>query len=446
MEKKPLHRNHADSDKGPNTKPSSSVFRRFKDRFKMLLLAGAVAASASCTFDIRAQMVRDASVPNDVAADVTNPGEDAKKEDARQDDARQEDAQQDAADDASQDDASASDASPDGPKPWWDTNWSYCRKINISGSFPSGYSHKVTLTDPDFDYSHAKTNLGDLRIFEGPSCENPNLTVGSLDPYDETVNSPGESKIWFKTKTADITSVVMYYGNPNATGTFDGKKTFIAFGKDSDFSDFTENDTKNALTLDGSGVNFLNFPYGDGSGVSYLYKDVGDLSGDFIFDFTVKYTRSTSCYVELMVGVTDTLAAGFDLASNGVGYVRGDCNSPPKSVILRVRKNDAVVDNLATSFVPADDSTYHARIKKTGSTASIMLFSSKTDREDETNALDSVSSSKAPIVNLRYVYAPTALIGVVNNTHSTDGNLNEVVVRYYASPAPTYTFDAEETK
>jgi hypothetical protein len=345
-----------------------------------------------------------------------------------------------------QDDASASDASPDGPKPWWDTNWSYCRKINMSGSFPAGYSHMVKLVDPDFDSSHAKSDKGDLRFFEAPSCGNPDLIVGQLDSYDETVNSPGESKIWFKTKTADITSVVMYYGNPNATGTFDGKKAFIAFGKDGDFSDFTENDTRSALTLDSTGVNFLNYPYAGGSGVTYLYKDVGDLSMDFVLDFTVKYTRSTSCFVEMMVATTDSLNSNFDLAANGVGYVRDSCLSPPKSVILRVRKNNAVVDNLDTSFVPVDNSSYYARITKTGNTASLMLFSSKTDRETETNALTSPSSTNAPTVNLRYVYAPTALVDPINNTHSTDGNLNEVVVRYYASPAPTYTFDAEETK
>ena len=433
-------RNPVPGKKPGRTKPSS-VFKRFKDRFKMLLLAGAVAAaSSSCTFDIRAQMTRDASVPNDVAADITNPGQDAKQDDAGQEDARQEDAQQDASDDALQDDASTSDASDDAPKPWWDSNWLYCRKINLFNSFPDDYSHKITLADPGFDYSHVKADLADLRFLEG-TCETPDLGVGILGSWDEAVNNPGTSLVWFKTKTPDIPSIAMYYGNPNAANIFNGNSAFIAFGKNSDFSGFIEVDTRNGLSIDSNGVNFTGYPYA----TSYIYKDVGNLTGDFLIDFTVNYTYSTDCYPYMMVAVADTLVDKFINATNGFGYVRQSCGATPqKAVGLRVRQSNAFVDQLGSSFVPLNNQAYYVRIKRTGGSVYVAFYASKTDRDSNSNSYVSITSNKVPSANFRYIYVPIGL-DALDGTYWTNGTINDVIVRKIVSPEPVQVMDPEQT-
>ena len=441
MTEKILESRRRVGEEKPGKAKPSSVFKRFKDRFKMLLLAGAVAAaSSSCTFDIRAQMTRDASVPNDAAADVTNPGQDAKQDDARQEDAQQDATQQDASDDALQDDASVSDASEDAPKPWWDPNWQYCRKVSLFSSFPEDYSHKITLADPGFDYAHVKADLADLRFLEG-TCETPDLGIGVLGSWDEAVSNPGTSLIWFKTKTPNIPSIAMYYGNPNAANIFNGNSAFIAFGKNIDFSGFTEVDPNNKLSIDSIGVNFAQYPYMKG----YLYKDVGNLTGDFLIDFSVKYISSSSCNPYMMVAVTDTLVDKFIYAVNGLGYVRQSCGSTPgKAAALRVRDNSVFVDQIGSTFVPLDNQTYHVRIKRTGNSVNLALYSLKNERETGSNALCSITSNKVPSANFRYVYVPIGLDDL-DGTYWTSGSINDVIVRKIVSPEPVQVMDPEQT-
>ena len=127
---------------------------------------------------------------------------------------------------------------PDTKLQWWDLNWKYCREITVSGSFPADYQLNVKLDSSNFDFSHANSDLSDLRFFEG-SCVDPDTSIGVLPAWAEKVDSVNGSSIWVKGKTANATQLAMYYGNSNAASTFDGNKTFDFFEDCNDVSDWT---------------------------------------------------------------------------------------------------------------------------------------------------------------------------------------------------------------
>jgi hypothetical protein len=196
-------------------KPPRTVFGRFKNLFGSAALAGTLALSG-CTFDIHGIKME----TRDAAADVQIPQKDAN---GGKDVTTIADAGSDTQQDALQD--SAPDA-----KPWWNTDWQYCRQISITGSFPADYSHGIVLNTANFDSTHAKSDLTDLRFIQG-TCETPDAVTGTLSAWAEIVNTTGDSKVWFMTKTADVPSVAMYFGNQSASSTFDISKAFL-FGDD----------------------------------------------------------------------------------------------------------------------------------------------------------------------------------------------------------------------
>jgi len=416
---------------------------RFKDSLrdsvKVMVLAGAIgAAAAACTFDshgIPAPAQDAGSDMRDAVAAETLPkdtgGEDRAPAEAGPD------ARQDAGHDTGTDTQTDSQLNP-----WWDYAWKYCRQISLSGSFPAGYSHRIVLNSSDFTYAHAKADLSDIRFLEG-TCGNPDKSTGILPAWPESVNPAGDSQVWILTKSGSAPSVAMYYGNPAAAKNFDGKAVFLAFGKDSDYSGFTEIDNRNALSVGANGLAFANYPWGNGSGDTYMYRDVSDLSMDFVYDFTIKYTDSAECRPYLSVGVADIATGLFDNANNGIAYTRIACTVASKTASLRVRKMSGVADNLDSSFTPADNTTYYARILRAGTSATLSFYPSKADRESAQNALFSVSSQNSPAVNLRYVYAAIPLAND-DSTNSTSGVLNETIVRKAVSPEPSNSVDATE--
>jgi len=111
---------------------------------------------------------------------------------------------------------------------WWNSSWGYCMNVNISSGFPANYSHLIALNTTNFDYSHAKSDLADLRVLEG-TCTSPNTTMGELGIWNETINTSGESRIWFMTQTANISSVAIYYNNSAVSATFNGSNAFLFF-------------------------------------------------------------------------------------------------------------------------------------------------------------------------------------------------------------------------
>jgi hypothetical protein len=103
-------------------------------------------------------------------------------------------------------------------KDWWNTDWSYCKKLTFDNSGQSenlvNFPVLVKLELSNFDYSKAKSNGSDLRFIDDENLTELNYEI-------ESWNSSGNSFIWVNVTniTAGSSSdhIWMYYGNSNAS-------------------------------------------------------------------------------------------------------------------------------------------------------------------------------------------------------------------------------------
>ena len=114
------------------------------------------------------------------------------------------------------------------PLPWWNPSWLFCRQIAIAGDFPEEHQHLLLLNPAIFNYANTNPDLTDLRFLEG-TCDDPDLALGVLAAWAESIDVAGESKIWFKTITPNVATVAVYYGNPVALNIFDPIAVFEFF-------------------------------------------------------------------------------------------------------------------------------------------------------------------------------------------------------------------------
>lgn len=114
---------------------------------------------------------------------------------------------------------------------WYNSSWAFCREYYYSGAYVANSTLNLTLTTSNYNYSKSKPDLTDIRILEG-SCYNPNITTGELPLYNYSVNTSGESLIFFLAPHANISTYAVYYNNSLAPNIFNLSNTFPYFADD----------------------------------------------------------------------------------------------------------------------------------------------------------------------------------------------------------------------
>ncbi|MHA1356228.1 MAG: DUF2341 domain-containing protein, partial [Candidatus Heimdallarchaeota archaeon] len=132
---------------------------------------------------------------------------------------------------------------------WFDHNWTNCKRIEVfnPGVALTNYSVKIGLTPRNFNYSAAQVDGDDIRF-----TYLDNVTL--LNYWLEEWNNATTSTVWVKIPTIEAsinTTILLYYGNENATSLSDGSNVFDIFD---DFSgDVLRDDLWNVIEFDNGG-------------------------------------------------------------------------------------------------------------------------------------------------------------------------------------------------
>jgi hypothetical protein len=132
---------------------------------------------------------------------------------------------------------------------WWNDNWAYRQKIQLTNSTGAD------LTDFQVSTVVDTASLITAGKMITSTCADMRFTDNRGQPLDYWIeeNNPGcnsaTTKVWIKAPKVyngtNATSIYMYYGNPSATATQSGDKTFEFFD---DFNAASVNTTKWATT------------------------------------------------------------------------------------------------------------------------------------------------------------------------------------------------------
>lgn len=175
---------------------------------------------------------------------------------------------------------------------WWNGSWNKKMQINITTSVTkTNQAFKITLNTSNFNYSHALSNLADLRVLN--SSED-----GELDFWVEHYNSSGESYVWVELPSFTNTSIYLYYNNSGASNSSSMANTFAIFSddfEDNDITDWTQGamDTlqiTSSIVKEGS----YSLEFEDANwGVAYA-PTFTNQTEDFIVEFDIYYNASGS--------------------------------------------------------------------------------------------------------------------------------------------------------
>jgi hypothetical protein len=157
---------------------------------------------------------------------------------------------------------------------WWDDNWAYRQKIQLTNSTGSDLTdfQVSTVVDTASLITAGKMITGtcaDMRFTDSKGQQ--------LDYWIEE-NNPGcnsaTTKVWIKAPKVysgtNATSIYMYYGNPSATATQSGDKTFQFFD---DFDAVSLNTKKWPVTTGSPTVSSGNLQISTGSGREAVRTD-----------------------------------------------------------------------------------------------------------------------------------------------------------------------------
>jgi hypothetical protein len=148
----------------------------------------------------------------------------------------------------------------DAPAPWYNASWQYRNLINISnpgGTSLTDFQVKVAL-DGTFDFNKAKTDGGDVRF---TSADGVTFISYWIESWNKAVT---QATIWVKVPTipASGTTILMYYGNSQASIASNGTSTFKFF------DDFTNA----GMVTQGNWIRILNYPWGTAGYTAHDWK------------------------------------------------------------------------------------------------------------------------------------------------------------------------------
>ncbi|MDI6777894.1 MAG: DUF2341 domain-containing protein [Patescibacteria group bacterium] len=140
---------------------------------------------------------------------------------------------------------------------WWDDNWAYRQKIQLTNSTGADLTDFQVSTAVD-----TATLITAGKMITG-TCADMRFTDSKGQQLDYWIeeNNPGcnsaTTKVWIKAPKVyngtNATSIYMYYGNPSATATQSGDKTFEFFD---DFNDGTIDSRKWTMAANGNGGSY----------------------------------------------------------------------------------------------------------------------------------------------------------------------------------------------
>ena len=161
---------------------------------------------------------------------------------------------------------------------WYDASWQYRRLINISnpgGSSLTDYQVKVAL-DGTFDFNKAKSDGSDIRF---TSSDGITLVPYWIETWD---NVEAQAAIWVKVPSipASGTTILMYYGNSQASSVANGTSTFKFF------DDFTNT----TMATQGNWIRVLNYPWGTAGYVAHDWKYCSEMQQGALY-YSIENTQ-----------------------------------------------------------------------------------------------------------------------------------------------------------
>ncbi len=297
---------------------------------------------------------------------------------------------------------------------WWDTSWSYRRGITLSSTTSlDDYQVKIELSPANTDnYAHILPNGDDIR-FTG--SDGTTLQDYWIEKWDNT----GTSTIWVEIKDSGTDKLYMYYGNPSASSASDGGATFEFFDdfEDGDISDWT-NAGEGGGEIENSIVYAGNYAMKMASPRGYVYKSFSSISSDRVFEWMARdaYTSYYSDY-GIHANVYDWTNS-IDINFKGDGNI-GNC--------------DGAYTTICTYSA---DTWYNLKdiIHPSSDTHDIYVYN-----DDGSLRGSLTSASTRGTVNSFNGFA----LYVGNNGDTI--YIDNVFMRKYTSPEPTYSIGMEET-
>ena len=349
--------------------------------------------------------------------------------------------------------------------------FSYRRQITVteqSGNDLIDYQVLIELNSDNFEFSHANSDGSDIRF-----CDGNNFLDYWIEKWD---SANQEAKIWVKVPNISangITSLYMYYGNPNVTSASDVNSTFIRIidglvgawhfdeGGGSTTYDSSGNDNDGtiygATWTDGKFGKALSF---DGSNdyvaLSHSLPDMSTLT----IGVWVYYTGGTKNGIILSdADVTSGNDLIFDMTNSGIG-IRANksgatlnywCGGPNGCAVTGLNlgnswhhivwtmtndKSEVYVDGelVKTIFESGSNVGYHT------THPSIGRF------WDESSAFDYFSGRIDELYIYNEALTSEEISDLYNNYgYTTENYPGKVLVRKYTDPEPSVSIGEEET-
>ncbi len=293
---------------------------------------------------------------------------------------------------------------------WWNSSWTYKQEINLSNTAGvlTDYQAKITLNTTNFNYSHANATGKDIRF--------TNSSDNSLDYWIESWNSTGDSIIWVEVNSlanATNTTIYMYYGNNVVDSESNGNNTFIIFN-DGFLSGWNQGPEGSTIVngkiriATGTGNYFSsNISISRPSILEFEAQDSDGLKGN-ILGLTEVYNAYSRQGTHKLINFH--FSSNTDLATHF---------GSPTSTFVKIGTHDT--------------NTYDYKI---------IWGNDGSETEFYRDGVQNTSpASNFPDSTNLYIY-----FGSHNNIASSQKDIDDIRVRKYASPEPTYTIGAEETK
>jgi len=235
--------------------------------------------------------------------------------------------------------------------------WEYSRVVTLAAPTPlADYQVQVQLnTANTANYAGINPDLSDLRFYEGAI---------QCNYWIEKTDLLGTSIIWVKVPVVNTSSITMYYGNPAAVTTSDGKSTFDFFD---DFlgnslnSNWSTNTSGGPITVSGGEVNLNNNNVSDNSTRVSMSSAFPTTSASFIVEIKNKETGfyrnrfyATNNSVTVSLGQNDNSPGTGDY-----GYFSGGSNSSTAYCYPNTTPNLNVNTDYLTRWDITDGSTYN---------------------------------------------------------------------------------------
>jgi hypothetical protein len=128
--------------------------------------------------------------------------------------------------------------------PWWNSTYTKCIDINITGTFTANTLHNIKINSTIINYADIQPDGDDIRFVNG-TCDNGNTELPYYieHMYNATYDNQAVNESWFWVQSLDTTNTIaMYYSNPTAV---DNSNYSIMTDGASDYMvlDFTSYDT-----------------------------------------------------------------------------------------------------------------------------------------------------------------------------------------------------------